>query len=341
MRFARSTAANIVVRASSSGFSHPVSWYACPGVRYVCQIMSLPMNSRTFFRRWSAAHGLRDAGDRLVNAQAAQAARLVDRLDLEPRRLVPDGLGFRGDAGAWFDRVDRAQQSWAICREILNREALHGTVPRGQHRCEVVRTEGLDRVGRDFPGGDGWLFRRDRTVQEDDEQPPVFPGCLVRDRVWRNIAGPHWRRRQWPRELHGSECPDRRLDPVVQNGEVGGAQPRHRPPLVVEHGDVELDELDAGAELRTALLLSGEARHRRQDAQAGEADSGQRMIVTDLKTCNVLRCWVQRARRATCCVLRARAVCYVLRATSDVRPTCSALYEHVARAHSTAARRAL
>ena len=179
VRFARSTAANIVVRASSRRFSHPGSWYACPGVRYVCQIMSLPMNSRTFFRRGTFPTVSGDAGDCLMNAEAAEAARFVERIHLEPRIPVHDGQGFFGESGAGIDRIDRAQQPRPIRCQILNGGTLDGAISRGDHRCEIIRTEGLHRAGRDLPRADGWLFHRDRPIQEDDERadrPLSLPG---------------------------------------------------------------------------------------------------------------------------------------------------------------------
>ena len=97
----------------------------------------------------------------------------------------------------------------------------------------------------------------------------------------------------WRRQLHGSECPDRRLDPVVQNREVGGGQPGHRLPLVVQDGDVELHQFDAGAELRAALLPSSEDAHTRHDVQADEADSGQ--THDRLRTSEMVQGWLTAA----------------------------------------------
>ena len=99
-----------------------------------------------------------------------------------------------------------------------------------------------------------------RPIHQDDDQPSFRLAHLIGDDVGGDVVGPDGLGRTRPRQLDRREGANRRLDAVVEDGEVRGGQSAHRLPLVVEDGDVELQQLDAGAELRRGSLPLREER---------------------------------------------------------------------------------
>ena len=204
---------------------------------------------------WRALHGFGDARDRFEHAESAQAAGIVQRVDCERApRHVHDSLGCSRHPGARILSVDGVQQPGAVRGQVLNRAGLNGAVVRGDDGGEIVRAEGLDGGRGNLPGGDGRLLDGNRPIHQDDDQPSVLLADLIGDDVGGHVAGPNGLARARPRKLDRREGANRRLDAVVEHGEVRGGQRAHGLPLVVQDDHVELQQLDAGAELWAFVL---------------------------------------------------------------------------------------
>ena len=185
-------------------------------------------------------------------------------------RHVHDPLGCSRHPSARILRVDGVQQPGAVRGQVLHGAGLHGAVVRGDDGGQIVRAEGLDRGRGNLPGGDGRLFDRNRPIHQDHDQPSVLLADLIGDDVGGHVAGPDGVVRARPRKLDRREGANRRLDAVVEYGEVRRGQPAHRLPLAVQDDDVELQQLDAGAELWAFVLSLREEHGRRQDAKDAE-----------------------------------------------------------------------
>ena len=185
---------------------------------------------------------------------------------------VHDALGGPGHARARIGRVDGVPQPGAVRGQVLNGAGLNGAVVRGDHGGQIVRAQGLDRGGGNLPGGDGRLFQGNRPIHQDDDEPSFLLACLIGDDVGGDVGGPDGFGRTRPRQLDRREGTNRRLDAVVENREVRGGQPTHGLALVIEDGHVELQQLDAGAELRGFALSLREERGRQHDGAAREAE---------------------------------------------------------------------
>ncbi len=61
--------------------------------------------------------------------------------------------------------------------------------------------------------------------------------------------------------------------PLSSTGEVRGGKAAHGLPLAIQDDDVELEQLDAGAELRAFALHLREEARRRKDGEATESDN--------------------------------------------------------------------
>ena len=175
--------------------------------------------------------------------------------------------------------VDSVLQSRCLIA-LTRRRAVGGEVlrrvdaTRRDERTEVVGSERLD-------GGDGDLLRQDRralvgdrAIHQDDDQPPFL---LHRLDSWRRPAGASFAHtgsvaRARAGDVDGREGADRSRDAVLQHGEVRGAQPAHRLPLVVEDGDIELDELDAGSKRGLVAPVLSEERGGRPGGKPGKND---------------------------------------------------------------------
>ncbi len=205
------------------------------------------MNSRTLRRLRRILHGLGHARDRLEHAQSAEAPAIRHRI---VRRQCPDLL-FRRDAGARIAVVDRAQQTRAIRCQVLD-----GTVAGGHDGPQVAGTERVDRGSRNPARDNCRLLDRDRPVHEDDDEPSFLLAHLIAHDVWLHGLRPRRLDRRCPRrQVHRRESPNRPGDAFLEDGKVSCSQPANRLPFVVEHGHVELNELDAGAKLRQFVLV--------------------------------------------------------------------------------------
>ena len=71
-------------------------------------------------------------------------------------------------------------------------------------------------------------------------------------------------------------CTNRPLYAVLQYGEFIGRQAPYRPPLLVEHGDIELHELHAASERRLIDLFL--RQHRRRDQTRSAVWPTRRMV---------------------------------------------------------------
>ena len=135
-------------------------------------------------------------------------------------------------------------------------------------------SEGFDGGSGNPSSHDGWLLYWDRTIHQDDDQSPVLLPHLIGGNIRRDITRPHCLgRARAAGEFDRRKRANGSRDTVFEDGEVRLAQAADGLPLVVEHGHVELDELDAGAKLGQVGLSLSQQHHRRQDLEDDQADS--------------------------------------------------------------------
>ena len=156
-----------------------------------------------------------------------------------PRRLTRD-LRVESRRRQALDVRQRLANSRPVARE-----ALRLLVERGvDDRREVVGPELVEDLI-----GDARRRRRRPVVaprhpvnHDDDQTPRKY--AIGRD-VRRHFAHPRRRRDDTIRNVDRQERHDRLRLPVLEHGEIRRRQPPHRPAILVEHGDVELDDVDA------------------------------------------------------------------------------------------------
>jgi len=109
--------------------------------------------------------GLGDARDRFEYAESAQAAGIVQGVDLERApRHVHDPFGCPRHTRARIRRVDCVQQPGTVRGQVLNRAGLNGAVVRGEDGGQIVRAQGLDRGSGNLPSGDSRLLQGNRPI---------------------------------------------------------------------------------------------------------------------------------------------------------------------------------
>ena len=165
------------------------------------------------------------------------------------------------DAAHARESVDRGAKLRPIVGKVL-RPPIVG----GEHdRHEIVRTKTIDDLVADPPHG---LTRGDvevhrRVVQDHHEEPAVVE--LIRRHVGRDLAHPWRRRRRRGRQFDLCQRDDLLRLAVFEHREIRHRQAADRAAIVVEDRDVEVEDLDAGAERRRLLLLKGQPRSARRE----------------------------------------------------------------------------
>jgi hypothetical protein len=194
-----------------------------------------------------AAHEISDSGDGFQNAEAAQAPAIAERIVLAYQRKFP------GDVVLVLTEI-RAPIAFVQGRDEappIGSEAVRRAVPRRDHGSEIPGAQRLDRRRRDPLGCQCRLARGNRSVHQDENQPAILIGSLVRGDVRRGrVDAARFRRWGAPRKAHRCERADRPLLPVLEHREIRGREPGDGPPIAVEHRDIELNQLDAAAKPR-------------------------------------------------------------------------------------------
>ena len=214
----------------------------------------------------------------------------------------------------------------AICGQILNRAALHGAVPRGDDGGEIVRTEGLTAavaIFRAVTVGCSAGIERSRRMTSSR---PSSCADLIRDRIWRDVSPAQTGAAATGRA--SSTGVNARIGvstPLSSTVKSAAVSPLHRLSFVVQDGHVDLDQFDAGAELRAVVLPCAKSAHTRHDAQAGEADSD----IDDMLRAMGAGCNVLDVLGAASYVPVPRASCHVLRIVPRT------WHEHIALSTST------
>jgi hypothetical protein len=169
--------------------------------------------------------------------------------------------------------IDGRKKPRAVRGEILRRAAVReGT--REDHRCQIAGTQLIDRCRSDAPG-QLLVFEPDRPVEHDHDEPPLGPH-VVRDDIGRHVAHPG-RLSGDPlgfRELDRHERHDRPGLAVFEDREVRRGQIANRPPVLVEHRDVDLHDIHAGPKGRWRLLRRLLGKERHDDARSSACGSG-------------------------------------------------------------------
>ena len=118
-----------------------------------------------------------------------------------------------------------------------------------------------------------------RIVHHDREDAPVVEIVVAPD-VGRDVADPRGRgRHHGVRQIDGAEGLDFHRLAIFEDHEVLGGEAAHRLTLLVEHRDVERDELHAGLEPGRGLGLPGADADRAVNHQRehdDEEDAGRR-----------------------------------------------------------------
>ena len=163
---------------------------------------------------------------------------------------------------------------------MIRRQVLHRAVAGRHDGREIAGTELVDRGGRNASGRDRRLTDRNRAVEQDDDEPPLFlrrPGSsphrsAPRASTTRRAAGGDragrprvnaWMSRGWPSSKMVKSC---------------GRQPSNRVSLAVEHRHVDLHEIGPAAERRLrhwrlSVQLQSDRNHRK------EGDAGGAMFI--------------------------------------------------------------
>jgi hypothetical protein len=145
--------------------------------------------------------------------------------------------------------IDGAQESRTIGCEVVRR-----AVVRGDHRGKIPGAELLDGRRRDLPGGDRRLADRDGAIHQNDHEPPFVVGHLIGGHVGRDVANPGGSDDRAAGKVNLAERLNRTRRPFFEDREVGRGQAADGAALVVEDGDVELDEI--GPRPKRRLWLS-------------------------------------------------------------------------------------
>jgi hypothetical protein len=138
-----------------------------------------------------------------------------------------------------------------------------------------VGPECVDCGRRNLLRCDVRLVGGNRTIHQNDDESSFFLTNLVGDHVCGNVFGPDRLVRARSRELYRREGTNRRLGAVVEHREIRFGQPTDWLALAVQHHDVELHQVDAGAELHAIGLLLREHDGRRHDVHAQDTDAPQ------------------------------------------------------------------
>lgn len=119
------------------------------------------------------------------------------------------------------------------------------------HRSEIARSHAIDDAPRHLASDLDRLgiVGNGQIIEEDDEQP-LLEYLVIAPDVGRDVAHPRRRRLDRNRDVDRAERLKALRQAVLEHGEVGGRKPAHRLPAAIQYGDVELDQIDAGAELR-------------------------------------------------------------------------------------------
>ena len=220
-----------------------------------------PNEQQQLASSWDVANRLRGVGQGFKHAQPAEAPRIPAAVDAP---WVATGFGTP------VALVDRPHKARAVGGESLWRVSA----ARRDDCRDVVRPQLVDGGGRDLLGLNRAPQVRNRAIHQNDDNPPF----LFRDLVGRDVGSCVLRpygflRARARRDVHGGEITNRPPHAVLQYGEFIGRQAPHRPPLLVEHGDIQLHELDAASERRLIDLFLRQYSRRDQDEECRVDDS--------------------------------------------------------------------
>jgi hypothetical protein len=235
------------------------------------------------------AQGVRHDGHRFECADAAPA-------------FAP--LAFLSIVGKAHKRaVDGGAKDAAVGREVL-RQRMGREDDRGKVSRAHLVDGGLGRAsrGRHVLGADG-------AVEQNDDKPAVARQ-LIGDDIGGNVAHPCGRWIGRPvREVHRAEDDDGPNLAVFADDEILSGQSANRTPFLVEHRDIDVDDVDASSE--GGLRLSLDAHHdrcRESGDRHGEPSKGLRH---------------RTVKRVCLCVVRLPRVASIVSRYSPAARRCS------------------
>ena len=161
------------------------------------------------------------------------------------------GVGVRrsgGESPRDGDRLRRERIGGGDQLTTIAGEVLRFAEEREHHRREIVRTKPIDDPTRDQLRRvrHAVVRRRHPIVHDDDDDAAQIE--LVGGDVGADLPHPFGGDRRGRGDVDGRERDDRLRLAVFEHREVLGAQAVNRLAVLVEHRDVEPDEIDAGAE---------------------------------------------------------------------------------------------
>ena len=176
------------------------------------------------------------------------------------------------------------------------RQPVVGEDARPDDGGQIPGTELIDGRMRNRLRRQCRLAIGNRAVHEDDDQPP-FLGHVVRDHLVRRVPDPGRRRRsarglgRGPRQVHDGKRHHRPRLPVGEDGEVRGGQAANRLPVLVEHGNIDRNQIrpavERGSRRRWSLLRVERKDDWNEDGtrETNEHDAAHRSLPGET-------CWV-------------------------------------------------